>query len=116
MRISGLLVAAAVAALVSAPVSANPLSRILAKSGLTAQDTNVMRQAEQALLAEPRGGSGKQVRWRNPDSGAHGLVQLGSAEGGCRFLHHQAYLKDAEEPKRLRRKFCNTESGWLLSE
>lgn len=116
MRISGLLGVAAVAALVSIPASSNPLSRILAKSGLTAQDTNVMRQAEQTLLAEPEGGTGKQVRWRNPASGAHGIVQLGSKQEECRVLRHQAYLKDVEEPKRLQRKFCKAERGWQLSE
>lgn len=115
MQISSVLVAAAVAALVSVPAAANPLSRILAKSGLTAQDTNVMRRAEQTLLEEPRN-SGNQVRWRNPASGAEGVVRLGNKQDDCRYLLHQVQLKDVEEPKQLRRKFCKTDSGWLLSQ
>ncbi|KIC16915.1 hypothetical protein [Leisingera sp. ANG-Vp] len=115
MRISGILAAAAVSALALSPAAANPLSRILAKSGLTPQDTNIMRQAEQSLLAEAQGGSGKQAKWTNPDSGAHGVVRVGGKEGDCLLLQHQAYLKDSSDPKQVQRKFCPSGGDWLLS-
>ena len=114
MRISGIFTAAMLAALVAAPAAANPLSRILAKSGLTPQDTNLMRRAEQALLAE--GGSGQRARWNNPDSGAQGVVRVAGKEGDCLLLQHQAYLKDSEDAKQVRRKFCPSGGDWLLSQ
>ncbi|MBY6067653.1 hypothetical protein KUW17_12925 [Leisingera aquaemixtae] len=116
MRFSGILTAAAVAALVAAPAAANPLSRILAKSGLTPQDTNIMRQAEQSLLAQAQGGNGKRAKWSNPDSGAHGEVNVAGKEGDCVLLQHQAFLKDDQTPKQVRRKFCPSEGKWLLSQ
>ncbi|UWQ63435.1 hypothetical protein K3723_03805 [Leisingera caerulea] len=114
MRISGIFTAAMVAALVAAPAAANPLSRILAKSGLTPQDTNLMRRAEQALLAE--GGSGQRARWNNPDSGAQGVVRVAGKEGDCLLLQHKAFLKDSEDAKQVRRKFCPSGGDWLLSQ
>ncbi|KIC16343.1 MULTISPECIES: hypothetical protein [unclassified Leisingera] len=114
MRFSGILTAAAVAAVIASPAAANPLSRILAKSGLTPQDTNIMRQAEQSLLAEAQGG--KRAKWSNPDSGAHGEVQVAGKEGDCVLLQHQAFVKDDQTPKQARRKFCLSEGKWLLSQ
>lgn len=114
MRFSPILTAATIAALVAAPAAANPLSRILAKSGLTPQDTNLMREAEQALLAE--GGSGQRAKWSNPDSGAQGEVRVAGKEGDCLLLQHQAYLKDSQDAKQVRRKFCPSGADWLLSQ
>ncbi|MFY0309047.1 hypothetical protein ACFMBG_03980 [Leisingera sp. D0M16] len=116
MRFSRILTAAVVAALVAAPAAANPLSRILAKSGLTPQDTNLMREAEQALLAEAQGGTGKRAKWSNPDSGAQGEVRVAGKEGDCVLLQHQAFLKDSQDPKQVRRKFCPSGGDWLLSQ
>jgi len=116
MRFSEILAAAAVAALVAAPAAANPLSRILAKSGLTPQDTNIMRQAEQSLLAEAQGGTGKRATWINPDSGARGEVRVAGKEGSCLLLQHEAFLKDSQDPKQVRRKFCPSGDQWLLSQ
>ncbi|OED46363.1 hypothetical protein AB838_20360 [Rhodobacteraceae bacterium (ex Bugula neritina AB1)] len=115
MRYSQILTAAAVVALVAVSAEANSLSRILAKSGLTPQDTDMMRQAEQSLLAEAGGGAGKQTAWNNPDSGAHGEVQVSSKEGDCLLLQHKAFVKDSQQPKQLRRKFCPSGQDWLLS-
>ncbi|MBY6142347.1 hypothetical protein KUV26_23225 [Leisingera daeponensis] len=114
MRFSEILTAAAVAALVAAPAASNPLSRILAKSGLTPQDTNIMREAEQSLLTAAQ--DGKRANWANPDSGAHGEVQVAGREGDCVLLQHQAFVKDDQTPKEVRRKFCPSEGKWLLSQ
>ncbi|WP_291735884.1 hypothetical protein [Leisingera sp. F5] len=116
MRFSRILAVAAVAALAAAPVAANPLSRILAKSGLTPQDTNIMRQAEKSLLAEAQGGTGKRAKWTNRDSGAHGEVRVAGKEGDCLLLQHQAFLKDSQDPKQVRRKFCPSGADWLLTQ
>ncbi|MBQ4826960.1 hypothetical protein J4729_20780 [Leisingera sp. HS039] len=113
MRLIGIL---ALAALAAAPAAANPLSRILAKSGLTPQDTNIMRQAEQSLLAEVQAGTGNRAEWTNPDSGAHGEVRVAGKEGDCLLLQHQAFLKDSQDPKQVRRRFCPSGTDWLLTQ
>ncbi|WP_264210877.1 hypothetical protein [Leisingera thetidis] len=117
MRFSGILVAAAAASVLTlSPAAASPLSRILAESGLTPQDTNIMRQAEQSLLAEAQGEPGKRAQWSNPDSGARGEVRVSGKDGGCLLLQHQAFLKDSQEPKQVRRKFCPAGRDWKLSQ
>lgn len=116
MRFSRFLAAAAAAALATAPAAANPLSRILAQSGLTPQDTNIMRQAEQSLLAGGQGSSGGVAKWANPDSGAQGEVRISGKQGDCLLLQHKALPKNAAGPKQLRRKFCPSGGGWLLTE
>ncbi|WP_323776239.1 hypothetical protein [Leisingera sp.] len=113
MRLIAIL---ALAALAAAPAAANPLSRMLANSGLTPQDTNIMRKAEKSLLAEAQGGTGKRSEWANPDSGAHGEVRVAGKEGACLLLQHRAFLKDSQDPKQLRRKFCPSGADWLLTQ
>lgn len=113
MRFSGFPAVLAVAALVAMPAAANPLSRMLAKSGLTPEDFNLMREAEQTLLAGAQGGA---VQWNNPASEAHGDVRLRGKEGDCLLVQHQAFLKGSQTPKQARRKFCPSGGGWLLSQ
>ncbi|MBY6137464.1 hypothetical protein KUV61_16640 [Nocardioides marinus] len=115
MRLSG-VVLAVVAALACAPVAANPLSRILSKSGFTPEDTNLMRETEQRILGAAQPGSLGAVSWKNADSGAHGEVRFGARQGNCMTLVHQAYLEGSDEPRQLSRKFCEAEAGWLLSQ
>lgn len=115
VRISALFAAAAVAALSAAPLAANPLSRVLANSGLTPQDTNLMREAEQKLLAGANSGGASRAGWTNPDSGARGEVRIGGKQGSCLILQHQAHLKGHADPRQLNRKYCPSDSGWRLA-
>ncbi|AHD02862.1 hypothetical protein [Leisingera methylohalidivorans] len=95
MRLIAIQAQAAVAA---AAAAANPLSRILAKSGLAPQDANIMRKAEQPLLAGVQGGTGRRAERTNPDSGADGEVRMAGMEGPCLLLQHRAFLKDSQDP------------------
>lgn len=115
MRLSGILAAGALAAAAATPLSANPLSRILADSGLTPQDTNLMRGAEQTLLSALDAGGAARASWENPESGAQGEVRIGGKQGGCLVLQHQAHLEGQADPRRLDRKFCPSDDGWHLS-
>ncbi|EBA15747.1 hypothetical protein RSK20926_13989 [Roseobacter sp. SK209-2-6] len=100
--------------MVSLPVAASPLSRILAKSPLTPEDFDAMRAAEVALYSHADVGPGSSVKWSNPDSSAHGVVKVTRKSGGCLTLSHVAYPNGSASAREIDRKFCRGSNGAML--
>ncbi|WP_122072464.1 hypothetical protein [Pseudophaeobacter sp. EL27] len=111
------LVLAVFAACAAMPVSAKPLSQILAQSPLAPADFNAMRAAEAALYEHAGVKVGSSVKWNNPETSSHGVVKVTSKRGGCISLQHRAYPNGGSSQSELSRKFCKSASGtWLLSQ
>ena len=113
---SKLLAVASVAMLAAAPSVGKPLSRILAQSGFTPVDLEMMIQAEAVLygVAQPKKGTSE--AWSNPDSAAYGKVTIVDQQGSCILLQHKAHPKGEEKASLIGRKFCKDVNGaWRLS-
>lgn len=115
-----LVILAIVAALaVTAPVAelaAKPLSRMLADSGLTPEDTELMRQATGQLVVNGVPQVGKQAAWDNPQSGSSGTVTLQRMQGDCGYLEHQTHPQGREQALTIRTRLCqNADGQWLLA-
>ncbi|MCD9150137.1 hypothetical protein [Pseudophaeobacter flagellatus] len=111
------LVLAAMAGLVTPPVMAKPLSRMLAQSPMTPGDFDAMRAAEAALYDHAGVKVGSSVKWRNPETASYGMVKVIGKQGNCLAMTHTAHPKGASPARELMRKFCQASSGkWLLTE
>lgn len=101
---------------VAAPfASAKSLSRILADSGLTPADFDMVQNSAKTLYDTPNHKPGQNVDWSNPESGAHGSAQLKTVRGNCAYILHKVYVRDATRPRELRTEYCQSADGeWLL--
>jgi surface antigen len=98
------------------PVMAKSLSRIIADSGLSPQDFDMMRTAEHTLYATASPKVGKTANWDNPQSGSRGSVKLDSMQSGCAMLHHVVYPKGRPQALELRNRMCKSSDGrWLVT-
>lgn len=117
MKVPLTFIAASVLALsLTASVSAKSLSRMVAETGLSPEDFNILTETARPLYetASPRAGA--TASWDNPDSGNRGVVRLDSLSGGCAVLTHQVYAKGATEPRAIRSRRCKSAEGkWLLA-
>ena len=100
----------------AAPVVGKPLSRILAQSGFTPVDMEMMIQAEAVLYGVAQPQKGTSEAWSNPDSAAYGKVTIVDQQGTCVLLQHKAHPKGDEKASLINRKFCKDVNGaWRLS-
>lgn len=108
----------AMAVLLVSPVGAiaQPLSKILASSGLTPQDFEMMDAAEQSLYANAAPKQGHKAGWTNPASGAAGDVRLEAVEGKCVRVHHAIRVAKKPDAVEFRKRMCQGADGrWLLT-
>lgn len=108
----------ALAIVMSAPVGvmAKPLSKILADSGLSPQDFDLLTATEKELYIPTVKSAGTKLSWSNPESGARGEVRLAAVRGDCVFIEHLVYPKGGTEPIVLRPEMCKAADGrWLLA-
>ncbi|UWS80367.1 hypothetical protein N1037_04865 [Phaeobacter sp. G2] len=111
------LVVAASVVFASVPATAKPLSRILAQSPLSPVDFDTMRAAESALYEHARVKVGSSVKWSNPQTGSHGVVNVTAKQGACVSLKHVAHPNGGAATVNASRRFCRQASGkWLLSQ
>lgn len=101
---------------VAAPfASAKSLSRILAETGLSPVDFDMVQASAKTLYDTPNPQKGKEASWTNPQSGAHGTALLTTVRGKCTYILHKVYVKDATDPRELRTEYCQNAAGeWLL--
>ncbi|MBK0326485.1 hypothetical protein I5535_04175 [Rhodobacteraceae bacterium F11138] len=93
-----------------------PLSRILAQSGLSPQDFDLMAAAETALLGQNGPGKGQETSWSNPENGSRGTIQAVAVQGNCAELLHLIHPKGQAKAVELRKKLCKSSDGrWLLT-
>lgn len=112
------LIAAAAAIAMAAPVGgmAKPLGKILADSGLSPQDFDLLSATEKKLYIPAVKPVGSTLSWSNPDTGAHGEVRLAAVRGDCVFIEHIVYPRDETVPIELKPQMCKAADGrWLLA-
>ena len=80
----------ALAIAMAAPVGgmAKPLSKILADSGLSPQDFDLITSTEKELYTPTVKATGTKLAWSNPKTGARGEVKLAAVRGECVFIEH----------------------------
>ena len=116
MRNIAILIAALIFA-TAAPISvgAKPLGIILAQSGLSPKDLELLSATEKQLYSPTVKTVGSKLSWTNPDTGAHGTVRLAEVRGNCVFIQHVVYPKGEKKPVELRPHLCKAADGrWLL--
>ncbi|MCL6283848.1 hypothetical protein M3P21_09935 [Ruegeria sp. 2012CJ41-6] len=99
----------------AAQSQAKPLSRIIAESGLSPEDFQLMQQAMGQLVVNGVPQVGKTVAWDNPATKSSGSVTLQEMRDNCGFLQQLAHPKGAEQPVQIRSRMCQQADGkWLL--
>lgn len=111
------LICAAALALAASSLSAQPLSRMLASSGLSPEDFDVMGNYAATLYERGSPRAGAQAQWSNRETGASGTVTLEKLEGNCVTLLHKARSATANaRPVEIRTRRCKNDDGvWVLT-
>lgn len=110
-----LLCACAVLVTIGAVVQAKPLSRILAESGLSSEDFDLMGQYAAGLYERGTPKAGASVQWSNSESGAAGTVRLQETGGNCVLLRHEATAGGKDKPILIHTRRCKNADGiWVL--
>ncbi|MDE4147008.1 MAG: hypothetical protein P1U91_19550 [Pseudophaeobacter sp. bin_em_oilr2.035] len=107
---------ASIAVLAAVPSIGKQLSRILAESGLSPLDMEMMIRAEAVLYSVSQPKTGTVEAWSNPETEAHGTVTIINRNANCIMLQHEAHMKGREKALQPKRKFCKDDKGaWRLS-
>ncbi len=111
-----LMLVLAVALAAPTGATAKPLSKLLADSGLSPQDFDMLLAKEKELYIPKVRKTGTTLSWSNPATGARGDVKLASVRGNCVVIAHSIYPRDVVEPILLEPKMCKSADGrWLLA-
>lgn len=94
-----------------APVLAKSLAKIIADSGLTPADFDLMWATEATLYKTAHPTPGKTASWENPQSGAKGSVTLDKMQSNCAYLRHVVVAKDRNTPLDLHNRMCRSSDG-----
>lgn len=93
---------------------AKSLSQMIADTGLSPEDFNLMSAATDALLAKGTPKTGQQQSWSNADTKSKGVVRVQGLRNNCVYLQHQTYPKGRAKPFELRNRLCKDKSGnWV---
>lgn len=115
-HLTTLIAALAIALAAPVGVMAKPLSKILADSGLSPQDFELLTATEKELYTPTVKPTGTKLDWSNPETGARGEVTLAAVRGNCVFIEHAIYPTDATKPVELKPQMCKAADGrWLLA-
>lgn len=111
------LICAIAAALMATSVSAQPLSRMLASSGLTPEDFDMMGNYAATLYERGSPQAGARAQWANAETGAKGTVTLEKFEGNCASLLHEAQSANANaRAVQIRTRRCKNADGvWVMT-
>jgi surface antigen len=111
------LIFAAALALTATSLSAQPLSRMLANSGLTPEDFDLMGNYAATLYERGAPKAGSKAQWANAETGAKGSVTLEKFEANCAHLLHEAQSAKANaRPVQIRTRRCKNADGvWVMT-
>lgn len=88
------------------------------KSGFTEQDVEMMKSAGAELVSAQDVKAGRQVGWRNEETGNSGIVRATAVEedGRCVSIQHLVQRKDRPEVLTTRSRRCRNDAGeWVLA-
>jgi surface antigen len=98
----------------SSHVSAQGLRGVIKETNLTDEDISLMKAAAAELYAVEDPKVGAETIWQNPDSGAHGTVELTAFDGQCAELRH-LFAARGRQPEAVVSRRCNNDQGeWKL--
>ena len=104
-----ILSACAILVAMSGIADAKSLSRILAETGLSSEDFDMMGQYAAGLYERGTPKAGSRAQWSNDSSGAAGTVTLDAVSGKCVSLRHALSLeKDVAAEFTIRPTTCST--------
>ena len=110
-----LLCACAVLIAFGATAEAKSLSRILAETGLSSEDFDLMGQYAAGLYVRGAPQSGSSAKWTNEESGASGTVTLDKFADNCVWLRHEAMAGGGGKPVLIHTRRCKNADGiWVL--
>ena len=110
-----LLSACAILVAVSGAADAKSLGRILAETGLSSEDFDLMGQYAAGLYQRGTPKTGASVKWANGESGASGTVTLEAVKGDCVSLRHEATAGGRDKPVLIQTRRCKNADGvWVL--
>ena len=109
------LSACAILIAVSGTADAKSLSRILAETGLSSEDFDLMGLYAAGLYERGSPKTGTSAQWANGDSGASGTVTLQEVKGNCVLLRHEALAGGKDKPVLIHTRRCKNADGvWVL--
>ena len=110
-----ILSACAILVVVSGGADAKSLSRILAETGLSSEDFDMMGQYAAKLYEHGAPRAGSKAQWSNDNSGAVGTVTLDVVRGNCVSLRHEATAGGKDKPVLIHTRRCKNADGiWVL--
>ncbi|MEM7319009.1 MAG: hypothetical protein AAF408_08295 [Pseudomonadota bacterium] len=116
MRFIELVATATICFAMASGASGKSLSRIIAETGLSPEDYNVMRDASDELFTGNGPSPGRSVSWANKTSGTQGTSRIGAVSGNCAEVQHAFRPKGDAEEKKIRTKRCrNAQGSWVLT-
>ena len=109
------LSACAILVAMSGVAEAKSLSRILAETGLSSEDFDMMGQYAAWLYDRSAPRAGSKAQWANDSSGAAGTVTLDAVSGNCVSLRHEATAGGKDKPVLIHTRRCKNADGiWVL--
>ena len=110
-----LLSACAILVTISGAADAKSLGRILAETGLSSEDFDLMGQYAAGLYKRGSPKTGASSNWANAESGASGTVTLEAVKGNCVSLRHEATAGGRDKPVLIHTRRCKNADGiWVL--
>jgi surface antigen len=97
-------------------VAAQGMGSLLKGLGLGNADYALMEEAGATLYRHEPPEVGSKASWKNPETGAHGTVELTSVEGRCVGLRHLFKLSAQAKTDTVSSRRCRNDAGkWVLS-
>jgi hypothetical protein len=99
----------------SHPVSANSLLRQIENTGLTQEDINMMVRSGGGLYADGNAKPGDDTIWSNPETGAHGSVEVSTVSGNCVGLSYKFMTRRKPQIHTVQTRRCLDNGQWRLA-
>lgn len=94
---------------------AKSMAKIMAESGLSPEDFEIMGQQAATLYTAASPRKGATIQWKNDATRSYGTVFLIEMAGNCAVLRHLVYPKGANKAREIRLRRCQTSDGsWIL--
>jgi hypothetical protein len=97
-------------------VAAQGMGSLYKGLGLENADFALMEEAAATLYRVEPPEVGSKASWENPETGAHGTVELTSSDGRCVELRHLFKASAQDETDGVSSRRCRNDAGdWVLS-
>ncbi len=104
------------AAAAASPVGAIGLLDELGRIGLNNEDFNLVAEAAKRLYTAEDVKAGAHTTWENPNTGAHGEVDILEVEGRCVLIKHLLQSGKQGQVRRIDVRRCRGDDGvWRIS-